>query len=177
MQPREMGKQLLHLPVEGTHPQPITLEHCSLHPALSISQLSQSLKSYYRTFSQQHPYLPMLVDIKISLNRCFCLCSIMIRRFVLPGPWPDLEEWLSFFCTIPIFFYPNKIERKNNPQCVKYLDINKWKKKIYSFVEMGKGSLTSAVFSLTPARVTALFLQLSIFFSQELIMKSCLSKE
>lgn len=50
-------------------------------------------------------------------------------------------------------------------------------KKIDSFVEMGKGSLTSAVFSLTPARVTALFLQLSIFFPQELIMKSCLSKE
>ena len=129
MQPREMGKQLLHLPVEGTHPQPITLEHCSLHPALSISQLSQSLKSYYRTFSQQHTYLPMFVDVKISLNRCFCLCGIMIIRSVLPGPWPDLEEWLSFFCTILIFFYPNKIERKKNPQCVEYLDINKWKKK------------------------------------------------
>lgn len=51
------------------------------------------------------------------------------------------------------------------------------KEKKYSFVEMGKGSLTSAVFSLTTARVTALFLQLSIFFPQELIRKSCLSKE
>lgn len=59
-------------------------------------------------------------------------------------------------------------KKKKKTQCVKYLD---------SFVEMGKGSLTSAIFSLTPAKVTALFLQLITFFPRELIMKSCLSKE
>ena len=37
MQPREMGKQLLHLPVEGTRPQPIALKRCSLHPTTHFS--------------------------------------------------------------------------------------------------------------------------------------------
>lgn len=146
------GQMLFHLPGEGTDPSArepwaLPLPNFSVIAVFQHHSIELFLSSVH-IFLCSWTYKAPLMGVFDTSPFAFTLSW---SESMLPlGPWPDLEERHSFICTIPFFFILVKSDEK--PQRVICLD---------SFVDMGRGSLTSAVLCPTSARVTTLPLAVS----------------